>query len=624
MKRILTCILLLSALNTSAQKLLTSNYPRQILERALAEPGAFNPVPAVGSSKAWHDGMSESVKASYIRLGEQFRGKPWASLPASEFAKFKQNGNRTGYETLCFKNREQLAALVMAEAAERKGRFIGDIVNGLQNLCEETWWGLPAHYSKMLPQPEEQTVDLFNAETAAMAAWTRYILGEQLDRLSPLICRRIDSEVNRRMLQPALAHDYWWKKAGSNWNPWITSCWLASVLFCEHDRQRQLNAVSQILACLDAFIDAYPADGGCDEGAGYWDRAAGSLYEALYLLKAATGGAIDLSTNQKVKAMMAYIYKMYIGNGYFVDFADTHQNRWIAQPNLVYPMAHYFADPAMKAFAADMLTPWHQDAAEAYRKSGNWPTLGRELVFAAMMVSTPPTAPTTTTTTTTSDHWLPDLQIMIARRGELFVAMKGGTNGESHNHNDVGSFIVYADNQPLIIDPAAGEYTAKTFGKDRYTIWTMQSAYHSLPLINGTMQNDGKQYAARTATYRKGALQLDIAGAYPPEAAVDRWTRRVSIGKAVQVTESYELSAWKAPTQLMFVAVAQPAKLRPGCIAIGNRRMTYDPQQLSADIENISTLLDPALRQMWGQNMYRIVLTVNNKKLKGKINYTIQ
>ena len=59
--------------------------------------------------------------------------------------------------------------------------------------------------------------------------------------------------------------------------------------------------------------------------------------------------------------------------------------------------------------------------------------------------------------------WLPNLQIMTARRGNLYVAMKGGSNGESHNHNDVGSFVVYANNEPLFIDPGvAGQGVDQT------------------------------------------------------------------------------------------------------------------------------------------------------------------
>ena len=34
----------------------------------------------------------------------------------------------------------------------------------------------------------------------------------------------------------------------------------------------------------------------------------------------------------------------------------------------------------------------------------------------------------------------------------FYVAAMGGHNAENHNHNDVGSFMVYADAEPLLID----------------------------------------------------------------------------------------------------------------------------------------------------------------------------
>ena len=166
-----------------------------------------------------------------------------------------------------------------------------------------------------------------------------------------------------------------------------------------------------------------------------------------------------------------------------------------------------------------------KDPTALYAKSDNFPSLGRELFFLRHIcdfIAEQPREPLL------KDVWLNDLQIMTARRGHLYVAMKGGNNGESHNHNDVGSFIIYANNEPLFIDPAVGEYTAKTFSKDRYEIWTMQSGYHNLPQINGTDQKDGKDFSAKVVNHKDGQLTLDIAGAYPADAAVKSWKRTVA------------------------------------------------------------------------------------------------
>jgi hypothetical protein len=193
--------------------------------------------------------------------------------------------------------------------------------------------------------------------------------------------------------------------------------------------------------------------------------------------------------------------------------------------------------------------------------------------------------------------------------------MKGGTNGESHNHNDVGSFIIYADNEPLFIDPAVGEYTAKTFSKDRYSIWTMQSQYHNLPQINGVDQKDGQEYAAKMISHKAGQLTLDIAGAYPEEAQVKSWKRSISSKKeGVTLTEDYELGAYREPMKLMFIALSPEAL----------QHLHYDKHQMDATIEEISSQLDPVLQKMWGPKMYRIILSIKSTKTKNCIKYTIR
>ena len=565
----------------------------------------------------WRDSIPQEMRQSYIQYGEQYLGKPWTVLPWTVFAENKQTGNRVNYEAICFEKRRQMAAIVMAEIMEGKGRFMGDIIDGMGSFCEETWWGIPAHYPKAIPLSEWQEVDLFNAETASLIVWTRYMLEKQFDAFSPDLCQRIDREIERRILQPAVERDYWWKTAGMNWNPWICSNWLACILICEKDEARKATAIAQIKKATQAFIDAYPEDGGCDEGPGYWDRAAASMFEIMRLLDF---GTVD----QKVQRMASYAYKTYIGNDYCVCFADAHENKAVQQVNIVYPFGLWLNDQTMREFGAylgrqkGVLT----NPAALYDKSGNFPTLGRELFFLRHIrdfIAEQPCEPLL------KDVWLPDLQIMTSRRGHLYVAMKGGNNGESHNHNDVGSFIVYGSQEsgvrskeqlsPLFIDPAVGEYTAKTFSDDRYSIWTMQSQYHNLPQINGIDQKDGKEYAAKVVSHKDGQLTLDIAGAYPVEAAVKSWKRTVIAMKSgVSVTEDYELSEYRQPTCLMLMTL-DPEALQ---------RIHFDANQLSATIEDISDKLDPLLQHMWGQKMYRIILSVKSTKTKNKIKYTIR
>lgn len=583
---------------------------------------SFCPVPRAGNS-FWRDSVPQAMRSDYICYGEQYLGYEWSVLPVTLFAEFRQNGNRTRYETACFERRRRLAALAMAEIIEGEGRFMNDIINGLGSLCEELWWGIPAHYGKNMPCYEEQTVDLFNAETAGMAAWINYMLSEQLDRQLPGLSNRIAGEIERRVLRPALANGYWWKTAGMNWNPWICSNWLTCILLCEDNSERKAEGIAQVKKAMQAFVDAYPADGGCDEGTGYWDRAAASLFECMRLLNLAEIDG-ECRFTPKIHNMMSYIYKMYIGNGYCVNFADAHSNRMQAQPDILLPMALYMKDEIMKGFAAYIARGYglFDNPAKLYGNSGNFPALGRELLMlrqineAARLIPAEPNV---------KNVWLPDLQIMTSRKDSLYIAVKGGTNGENHNHNDVGNFIVYAGGKPLIIDAGTGEYTSKTFGPERYSIWTMQSGYHNLPQINGTDQHDGVKYSARLIEHRNGRITFDIAGAYPPEAYVTSWLRTVAVGKGkVLITEKYELDRHIQPVRLMLMTPVKPDAGKPGVIRLGDHRVEYPSGVVSVDIEDISNMTDRLLREVWGSSMYRIVMTLTTGARSGKIEYCIR
>ena len=110
-----------------------------------AEP-SLSLMPQAGHA-FWCDSIPAAMRQSYIRYGEQYLGRPWTVLPWTVFAENKINGNRVNYEAVCFEKRRQLAALVMAEIIEGKGRFLDQLINGVFLSCEMTSWALSAHMS---------------------------------------------------------------------------------------------------------------------------------------------------------------------------------------------------------------------------------------------------------------------------------------------------------------------------------------------------------------------------------------------------------------------------------------------------------------------------------------------
>jgi len=100
------------------------------------------------------------------------------------------------------------------------------------------------------------------------------------------------------------------------------------------------------------------------------------------------------------------------------------------------------------------------------------------------------------------------------RKNGFFLSFKGNHNGESHNHCDVGSFVIYYDGNPLFIDPGVDLYSGYTFSSERNKLWYMRSEYHNVPTINFEIQKPGSQFASTPMEISKMHAETDISGAY--------------------------------------------------------------------------------------------------------------
>ncbi|HLB82978.1 MAG TPA: heparinase II/III family protein [Gemmatimonadales bacterium] len=610
------------------RNLLTSGLSESALAAALLPAAQWHPYPTIRDRADW-EAVPQEIRAGFIRQAQQYLSTTWERIPATVTLQYIRNGNRSNYDATNTRQREKLATLVLAEVFENGGRFLDDIANGIWAISEQTYWGSTAHLGMQragngLPDVSEPIVDLFAAETGALLAWTDYLLGDRLDKVSPLLRTRIRTEVNRRVLTPAFERDdFWWmgfgeRKNVNNWNPWINSNWLAAVLLLEADPQRRSASVYKIMRSLDHFINTYPDDGASDEGPGYWGRAGASLFDNLELLRSATNGTVDIYRSPLVRNMGQYIYRVYIKDEYFVPMGDASA-KITPDAELVYQYGKRIGDPVMQGFGALLA-----QRRGPYRPGSSSP--GR--ILPALLVASE-IASAHTSEPLLGSVWLADLQLMAARSAAnsgvgLYVAAWGGHNAQSHNHNDVGNFIVYGDGTPVLIDVGVETYSAKTFSAQRYEIWTMQSAYHNLPTINGIMQGAGREFQAKDVSFGETANRVtfsaDIASAYPTEAAVRRWQRRVTLDRKASVVEledRYELKEWKEPVRLNLMTSLRMDTSSPGEVRVGDRYViAYDARTLSAAAEEIP-LSDEHLRSVWGDRVARLVLTTHGTALQG-------
>ncbi len=618
--------------------MLSERFNADFIASRLLPREAWRPWPRRADRAPWA-ALPADVRAEVLAQGERALKADWPALPATLFLDFTRTGNRRAYEVPHFARRYLLADLVLAECVAGDGRHMDAITNATWSLCEESFWGIPAHAhlqrtSIGLPDTAAPAVDLFAAETAALLAWSDYLLGDAFDAVSPVIRPRLAREIEHRMLTPCLLRDdFWWlaiqSRKTNNWTPWIVSNWLACNLLFEPDPARRCAAVLRALRSLDAFIDHTPDDGGCDEGPSYWGRAGAALFDALEILRSATNGAADVFAEPKIREIARFICRAHIADRWFINFADAPAR---PRPNgpLIFRFGRAVEDADLTrfgAYAQSLGRPGSGAYAQFQSKGGrtgvdSLPRYLPALFTQAALRQVPPAAPLL------RDVWLPLTQVMAARSragsaAGLFLAAKGGHNAESHNHNDIGQFVVFAEGRPVLVDAGVETYSRKTFGPDRYSIWTMQSSWHNLPEVNGVMQRNGREFAARDLSYAADDARvefgLDIAGAYPPEAGLLSWRRRFLFRRdaGIEIEDRYRLAA---PPQrvLLFLMTPCAVELAPGTIALSERplgeglpsgraTLRYDAARLAASCEEVP-LADPQLQGIWGDRLFRIRL----------------
>ncbi len=644
-KRLILIFILLLPLGLSGQNkdLLSGKFSEAQLGKVLVPVGEWTPFPGLTDRAGWSKADREMMEANLKKAESQLDYK-WEVIPATKALLIDRTGDRDEYQSISFQKRQVLGTMLLAEVYENKGRFIDPVINGVWSICEESFWGVPAH----LPQTKEYAglidvsqpiVDLFAAETATYLAWVDYFLGEKLDAVSPQIRRRMYYETNHRIFQPLMTRHFGWMAANAsgqppnNWNPWICSNWINAALLLEKDDTRRTALVHKALGVLDQFLNPYPPDGGCDEGPSYWGAAAASLYDNISLLNLASRDAFSyVYQDEKVRNMGKFIYRAQISDKYFINFADADPQPKMAA-TMIYRFGKDIKDPDMTRFGAyyrendkgldghfhyfrNLFALFIQDE---YRKAPQGLPLPRQV-------------------------WLPDLQVMAARdkagttKG-FFVAAKGGHNGESHNHNDIGNYVVYYDGQPLLIDVGRGTYTRKTFSSKRYEIWYNCSDHHNVPTINGVTQSPGSGFKASDVAYKEGSsfaqFSLNIAGSYSEAAGVDKWQRTVRLnrGKNVQVNDVVSLK--KATSVTQHLMTCYPAETgKPGELIIhyapkgGTARdfvVRYNPEQLQATVEKVKleAMEDKGIREKWGDTIYRINFNAVAPKTTDQFAFTV-
>lgn len=578
----------------------------------------FRPYAPASERKVW-ESLPPKLQEDLIKAGEDFLDYPYPLIPATKYLEYTRIGNRFMFESLYFTRRRVLNTLVLAECVEHKGRFIDDIVNGVVAICEESGWQLPSHNYQLntetfcLPDSANPIVDLFSCETGAQLAMVFYLLKEELDEVSRFINQRIQREISQRILTPYLTNHFSWMgeygQKVNNWTAWCTQNTLIAALSIETvDQETKKRILDQAAKSLDIFLDVYGEDGCCNEGAGYYHAAGLCLFNALEVINATTEDAFStLYQNTKIKNIAPYIMNVHIEDKYYANFADCS-----CRAERAGVREFLFG----KRTGNDNLM---QFAAKDHAKDENYILSHSENLFyrlQAAFTEKEISAYDYSAPIIKEDIYYNSVGLMIARDSRFFLAVKAGGNNDSHNHNDTGSIIIYKDSKPLLVDVGVETYSRKTFSKERYEIWTMQSCYHNVLTFGERMQLAGNAFASKNVevsmTETSARISMELSDCYP-KGTIDSYTREVIFEKEMEIRITDSFSPFWENTYLSLMSLEKP-NYDKGVLKLGDLDSILLKGDYSVEIETIA-VTDPRLQVEWGNTLYRILVHLNKPQL---------
>jgi hypothetical protein len=486
-------------------------------------------------------------------------------IPALTYTRYRdvqRETNRLHYQRPYREKRSKMGIAALQVLLGRDA-YLNTLYDYIWSTCEETGWALP--------QVEHLGIELRVVATAMELAEIVEALG---DKLEDRLIARIRQEIDERVFTPYLQHPetYFWYRGSNNWNGVCNGAIGVAFLLLEDDPDRLARALATVLAGLEAFLNtAFTADGGCEEGPGYWQYGLSNLICFSEALRQRTGGEIDLLATDRVREIAAYPTRVMLSPGHYFSYSDSNEETAFH--------SGYVQRLAERAGVEDLLGILAQPA-PLRSGSGGFRAMWRALMW---WDGTRPQG------FEVADSLLPATEIvrLTGRTPDgvpVVLAAKAGHNGVSHNHNDVGAFALHVDGETFLCDPERGVYDQyKIHG--RYNVPFAASYGHSVPRIDGIAQSAGREFAGQILNVDTGGedkqVEMRIEGAYEVPALAELRRRLVVTPQGEVVLEDRAVfSGEPAPVEAAFVT------FHPAMVSGPTALITGDSHILQLTVES--------------------------------------
>ena len=428
---------------------------------------------------------------------EVFLKEPVRSLRYSDFKIFYETGSRKEYEYEYFYHRRRLNDFAILSAVYKdNSEYFQHLQDAVWAVLDEFTWALPAHIPFKSSSEEIKThIDLFAAETAFTLAEISVLFEGRFDKA---VEERIKYEVRKRIIEPYLSgRKNSWDELENNWSAVCAGSVGSAFLYLAEDSEIK-SVLPRLCNTLNCYLAGFGDDGACVEGLNYWIYGFGYFTYFAQLLYEYTGGEENLFENSKVRHIAMFPQKIYFKNNKTVSFSDCG-NKFMHR----YGLMNFLAQKYDGVTVPDNSSALNFDGDTCYR----FAHLIRDFVWRGRTEKSEKTE-------RSSFEYFKDAQWYVKTCGAYEFAAKAGRNNESHNHNDVGSFLLNVNGRSIITDPGRGEYTADYFSEKRYGYFAPSALAHSVPVINGNSQKEGEMRFGKILEADNNRLVIEFEKAY--------------------------------------------------------------------------------------------------------------
>lgn len=508
----------------------------------------------------------------------------------SKFRLFKDTGDRSLYQETFFKRQHRLYTMaVMCFIYQDNKEYLKLLEDTIWEICDLYVWALPAHISN-IEKNDNCELDL----DATTMAYALAIISHTLkNKLHPLIISRIEAEIDRRIIEPFMKQRWHWEYRRNNWTSVCAGATGCVFMLMRPDLYPLVE--NRINFCMADYIDEYKDDGVCVEGPGYWSYGYTYYLEYAILLKEFSNGHTDLLKGEKIASISTFLQKLFLDKHVIVNYGDCGVN-------IVMPGGFMFT--LKNLFPNEVLLP--PDDVIEYNVH-YFPSFLRAFTeYNDSMVAHD--------FSQNDEYYMKDCGWYTRRCKKYGFAARGGSNGESHNHNDVGSFILSSNDKQIICDIGCRPYTRQYFEDAyRYTFLETSSRGHNVPIINGKYQGNFRGTKSYTSM-ENGAFCVDFREVYGMPELKKLIRRYANDDCGVTITDEF---SYDGPFTFVerLVTVIEPT-IKDGEIFIENVKISFDSALCEASYEKDAhaCTLNPDGSVAISQDVYLISLKVKNPK----------